>query len=145
MPEKGGERPRGDLVVAWSEPLYPDQLRDLDDPPLCLFVRGGADARTVRERVSALVDVPLVGVVGTRSPSPYGEEMARTLGGDLARAGVVVVSGLAMGIDAIAQAAAVEVDVAAAPAHGGRARVRSRRGVPARERCVCTVTSWRTA
>ncbi len=103
-------RPRGDLVVAWSEPLYPDQLRDLDDPPLCLFVRGGADARTVRERVSALVDVPLVGVVGTRSPSPYGEEMARTLGGDLARAGVVVVSGLAMGIDAIAQAAAVEVD-----------------------------------
>ena len=103
-------RPRSDLVVAWSEPLYPDQLRDLDDPPLCLFVRGGADARNVRERVSALVDVPLVGVVGTRSPSPYGEEMARTLGGDLARAGVVVVSGLAMGIDAIAQAAAVEVD-----------------------------------
>ena len=103
-------RPRGDLVVAWSEPLYPDQLRDLDDPPLCLFVRGGADAETVRSRVSALVDVPLVGVVGTRAPSPYGEEMARTLGGDLARAGVVVVSGLAMGIDAIAQTAAVEVD-----------------------------------
>jgi DNA processing protein len=108
--KRAERRPRGDLVVAWSEPLYPDQLRDLDDPPLCLFVRGGADARTVRERVSALVDVPLVGVVGTRSPSPYGEEMARTLGGDLARAGVVVVSGLAMGIDAIAQAAAVEVD-----------------------------------
>ncbi len=103
-------RPRGDLVVAWSEALYPDQLRDLDDPPLCLFVRGGADAETVRARVSALVDVPLVGVVGTRAPSPYGEEMARTLGGDLARAGVVVVSGLAMGIDAIAQTAAVEVD-----------------------------------
>ena len=108
-------RPRGDLVVAWSEPLYPDQLRDLDDPPLCLFVRGGADARTVRERVSTLVDVPLVGVVGTRSPSPYGEEMARTLGGDLARAGVVVVSGLAMGIDAIAQTAAVEVDSPLSP------------------------------
>ena len=103
-------RPNGDLVVAWSEALYPDQLRDLDDPPLCLFVRGGADAKTVRDRVSALVDVPLVGVVGTRSPSPYGEEMARTLGGDLSRAGVVVVSGLAMGIDAIAQAAAVEVE-----------------------------------
>ena len=103
-------RPRGDLVVAWSEPLYPDQLRDLDDPPLCLFVRGGAGAETVRARVSALVDVPLVCVVGTRAPSPYGEEMARTLGGDLARAGVVVVSGLAMGIDAIAQTAAVQVD-----------------------------------
>lgn len=108
-------RPRGDLVVAWSEALYPDQLRDLDDPPLCLFVRGGAGAETVRARVSALVDVPLVGVVGTRAPSPYGEEMARTLGGDLARAGVVVVSGLAMGIDAIAQTAAVEVDTTMRP------------------------------
>ena len=108
-------RPRGDLVVAWSEALYPDQLRDLDDPPLCLFVRGGAGAETVRARVSALVDVPLVGVVGTRTPSPYGEEMARTLGGDLARAGVVVVSGLAMGIDAIAQTAAVEVDTPMRP------------------------------
>lgn len=109
------QRPRGDLVVAWSEPLYPDQLRDLDDPPLCLFVRGAADAQPVRERVSALVDVPLVGVVGTRSPSPYGEEMARTLGGDLVRAGVVVVSGLAMGIDAVAQTAAVEVDSSLRP------------------------------
>ena len=57
----------------------------------------------------------MVGVVGTRAPSPYGEEMARTLGGDLARAGVVVVSGLAMGIDAIAQTAAVEVDTPLRP------------------------------
>ncbi len=101
-------RPPGDLVVTWSDPLYPDQLRDLDDPPLCLFVRGGATAPAVRERVSALVDAPLVAVVGTRTPSPYGEEMARMLGGDLARSGVVVVSGLAMGIDAIAQTAAVD-------------------------------------
>ena len=35
-------------VVAWSEALYPDQLRDLADPPLCLFVRGGADAASAR-------------------------------------------------------------------------------------------------
>ncbi len=108
-------RPPGDFVVAWSDPLYPDQLRDLDDPPLCLFARGGATARAVRERVSALVDTPLVAVVGTRTPSPYGEEMARMIGGDLARAGVVVVSGLAMGIDAIAQRAAVDASAAVRP------------------------------
>jgi DNA processing protein len=95
-------------VVAWSEALYPDQLRDLDDPPLCLFVRGGADAATVRRRVSAVVDAPLVAVVGTRGPSAYGRDMARGIAADLTRAGVVVVSGLALGIDAVAQKAAVE-------------------------------------
>jgi DNA processing protein len=109
-------RPPGDLVVAWSDALYPDQLRDLPDPPLCLFVRGGADGATARARLSAIVDAPLVAVVGTRVPSPYGEEMARTIAGDLARAGLVVVSGLAMGIDAIAQTAAVEAAVPLSPA-----------------------------
>ncbi len=109
-------RPPGDLVVAWTDALYPDQLRDLGDPPLCLFVRGGADSVTTRARVSAIVDAPLVSVVGTRAPSPYGEEMARTIAADLARAGIVVVSGLAMGIDAIAQSAAVEATAPPSPA-----------------------------
>ena len=109
-------RPPGDLVVAWSEALYPDQLRDLGDPPLCLFVRGGADEATTRARLSAIVDAPLVAVVGTRTPSPYGEDMARSIGGGLARAGLVVVSGLAMGIDAVAQTAAVDAAVPLSPA-----------------------------
>ena len=101
-------RPPGDLVVAWSDALYPDQLRDLGDPPLCLFVRGGADRSTVRTRVSAIVEAPVVSVVGTRTPSAYGEEMARSIAGGLARAGVIVASGMAMGIDAVAEKAAVE-------------------------------------
>jgi DNA processing protein len=104
-------RPAGDLVVAWSEALYPDQLRDLGDPPLCLFVRGGSDPATTRARLSAIVEAPLVAVVGSRAPSPYGEEMARMLGGGLARAGLVVVSGLALGIDAVALTAAVDAAV----------------------------------
>ncbi len=110
---RAARRPPGQCVVAWSEALYPDQLRDLGDPPLCLFVRGGADTATTRARLSAIVEAPLVAVVGTRSPSPYGEDMARSVGGGLARAGLVVVSGLAMGIDAVAHAAAV--DAIAAP------------------------------
>ena len=109
-------RPPGDLVVAWSEALYPDQLRDLGDPPLCLFVRGGAAAATVRARLSAIADMPVVAVVGTRRPSSYGEDMARLLGGGLARAGIVVVSGLALGIDAVAQRAAVEAEAPLDPA-----------------------------
>jgi len=108
-------RPPGDLVVAWSEPLYPDQLRDLGDPPLCLFVRGGSDTGTVRRRVSAIVDAPLVAVVGTRAPSAYGQDMARSIAGGLARTGVVVVSGMALGIDAVAQKAAVDVEVSPGP------------------------------
>ncbi len=109
-------RPPGDLVVAWSDALYPDQLRDLGDPPLCLFVRGGADGATVRARVSAIVDAPVVSVVGTRNPSSYGEEMARSIAGGLTRAGVIVASGMAMGIDAVAQKAAVEAEVPLSPA-----------------------------
>ena len=109
-------RPPGDVVVAWTDALYPDQLRDLGDPPLCLFVRGGADAATARARLSAIVDAPLVAVVGTRTPSPYGEDMARVIARDLSRAGLVVVSGMALGIDAIAQKAAVDAAAPVSPA-----------------------------
>jgi DNA processing protein len=99
-------RPPGDLVITWPDALYPDQLRDLSDPPPCLFVRGEPVA--LRARLAALVEVPLVAVVGTRAPSPYGEDMARAVAADLTRAGVAVVSGLALGIDSVAQDAAVE-------------------------------------
>jgi DNA processing protein len=108
-------RPPGDVVVAWSESLYPDQLRDLGDPPLCLFVRGGGDRDTVRARISAIVDAPLVAVVGTRRPSLYGLDMARGIAGGLTRAGLIVVSGMALGVDAAAQKAAVEARVAFRP------------------------------
>ena len=114
--ERAERRPPGDLVVAWSEPLYPDQLRDLGDPPLCLFVRGGAEPTKVRARVSAIVDAPLVAVVGTRRPSPYGLDMARGIARDLARAGLIVVSGMALGVDAAAQKAVVDAEVALSPA-----------------------------
>ena len=114
--QRAERRPPGDLVVAWSESLYPDQLRDLGDPPLCLFVRGGADPGTVRARVSAIVDAPLVAVVGTRRPSPYGLDMARDIAGGLARAGLIVVSGMALGVDAAAQKAAVDAEVGLSPA-----------------------------
>ena len=104
-------------TVAWCDPLYPAQLRKLADPPLCLFVQSDAGDAAVAARLAALAAVPAVAVVGTRAPSTYGEDMARLLGRDLARAGLIVVSGLALGVDAVAQSAALGV-----PAGDGRPR-----------------------
>ena len=75
---------------------YPEQLARVVDRPAELRVRG------------TLGDLRRVAVVGTRRPDPYGEEVARELARDLARAGVSVVSGGALGIDGVAHAAALE-------------------------------------
>ncbi len=103
--EPPAERSRdGWLHVTYDDELYPPRLRTTFDPPPALFVAGHDAPR----RLSALAEAPAVAVVGTRAPSAYGREMARLIGGDLARAGVVVVSGVALGIDVCAQLAALE-------------------------------------
>ena len=102
----GHTRP-GRLLVTWYDASYPQALCHLADPPLCLFAAATADDAEVFRRLGALAEVPVVAVVGTRAPSPYGAEMATMLGRDLALKGFVVVSGLAMGVDATAQAAAL--------------------------------------
>jgi len=94
-------------VVAWCDPLYPPALRQLADPPLCLFVRAECVEQEIANRLDLLCRTPAVAIVGTRAPSPYGTEMAAALGRDLTVQGVLVVSGLALGIDATAQAAAI--------------------------------------
>ncbi len=102
--------PRGSLLVAFDDELYPPSLRLVFDPPPALFVAG----RDARRRLQTLAAATAVAVVGTRAPSAYGLEMARLLAADLARAGVVVVSGVALGIDVCAQVAALEASGAAA-------------------------------
>jgi DNA processing protein len=86
------------LVVPGDED-YPEQLLHLPDPPGWLFVRG--DLRGGRDEAAA--------VVGARSCSPYGREVAEGLGAGLAGAGVTVVSGAARGIDAAAHRGALRV------------------------------------
>ena len=76
--------------------VYPRALEQLADAPAVLFVMGRI------ERLGRLGDEPVVAIVGTRTPSPYGCEVAHSLGRGLGAAGVPVVSGLALGIDAIA-------------------------------------------
>jgi DNA processing protein len=75
---------------------YPPLLLELGDPPAVLFGLGRIEA------LDALRHEPAVAIVGTRNPSPYGNEVANSLGRGLGAAGVPVVSGLALGIDATA-------------------------------------------
>ena len=77
--------------VARSAPDFPARLRRIHDPPAGLFVRGNAEL--------ALLDAPCVAMVGARACSAYGATVAAELARGLARAGVVVVSGLARGVD----------------------------------------------
>jgi DNA processing protein len=83
---------RGVRWLPRTAPAFPARLRAIHDPPAGLFVRGGAGAE--------LLDRPAVAIVGARSCSAYGSHVARSVASELARAGLVVVSGLARGIDA---------------------------------------------
>jgi DNA processing protein len=85
-------------VVAQGDPEFPRRLLAIDIAPLALFVRGS---------LAPLAAEHVVGVVGTRKPTPGGRRIASRIGTALARAGGTVVSGLAVGIDGAAHAAAV--------------------------------------
>jgi DNA processing protein len=91
---------RGLRWLARSAASFPQRLRAIHDPPPGLFLRGSADA--------GLLGRPAVAIVGARSCSDYGAHVARELARDLARAGVVVVSGLARGIDGCAHRGALD-------------------------------------
>ena len=82
---------------------YPPSLLSLGDPPAVLFVVGAR-----RHLASMGCEPAAVALVGTRNPSPYGVEMAYELGRGLGAAGVTVVSGLALGIDAAAHRGCVD-------------------------------------
>ncbi|HLB66320.1 MAG TPA: DNA-processing protein DprA [Candidatus Saccharimonadales bacterium] len=82
--------------------FYPSQLRDIPTPPKQLFWLGAPPEELLKR--------PLVSIVGSRKVSPYGKVVTEQLAGDLARQGVVIVSGLALGVDSIAHAATLKVN-----------------------------------
>jgi DNA processing protein len=90
----------GFRFVARSDAPFPPLLKAIHDPPPGLFLRGDAEVE--------LLARPAVAIVGARACSAYGRQAARSLGRDLASAGLVVVSGLARGIDAEAHRGALE-------------------------------------
>lgn len=87
-----------DLLVL-DDGVYPSLLREINDPPLTLYVKGAW---------AECLDAPCVAVVGSRRCSTYGLNAASMLARDLAKHGVTIVSGLARGIDAAAHRGALE-------------------------------------
>lgn len=91
----------GVSIVTCEDVSYPSQLREIHDPPICLYLRG--DLMALQKSGNALA------VVGSRTVTQYGVASTRLLASDAARAGWTIVSGLARGIDTIAHTAALDV------------------------------------
>lgn len=87
----------GISLLTWDEPDYPKRLLQIYDPPPLLYLIGDR----------ALLNRHQISMVGSRRPTPYGNQMALKLGRDLADRGVVIVSGLARGIDSSAHSGAL--------------------------------------
>lgn len=87
----------GGRVLVYGREGYPALLQSAPDAPLLLYVRGDAD-----------LTGPGLAVVGTRRPTPYGRRTARKFAEEAARAGLVVVSGLARGVDSAAHQAVLD-------------------------------------
>jgi DNA processing protein len=87
----------GASILCIEDDGYPERLREIYDPPVVLFVRGN---------VQALSEAGIA-VVGTRHPTPYGLGMSERLACDLAGRGIIIISGLARGVDTAAHRGAV--------------------------------------
>ncbi len=87
----------GARIVSLSDPEYPSRLKEIYDPPVILFVKGSVE----------VLAQPGIAMVGTRHPTPYGSGMAERLSTDLAARGLVIISGLARGIDTASHRGAV--------------------------------------
>jgi DNA processing protein len=81
----------GCRLLNWTEPEYPQKLLQIYDPPVLFYLRGDPQ----------ILNMPCLSIVGTRRPTLYGSQMAERLGRDLAARGLVILSGMARGIDAI--------------------------------------------
>jgi DNA processing protein len=100
-PDELLEKIRKDLVwpYVYADPFFPAGLRHISDPPAVLYCRGIIDDTAFLHSV---------GIVGTRRCSTYGQKVAKTFAHEFAARGVLVVSGMALGIDSLAHWGAIE-------------------------------------
>lgn len=89
---------QGIRFLSIANEAYPSRLRKIDSPPFGLYIRGNLPQE----------NRPTIAIIGTRNSSAYGEEMARYFARELAKFGITIISGMARGIDAIAQCSAVK-------------------------------------
>ena len=94
----GRMKAQGIGILTWDDDLYPKRLKEIDQPPPVLYVRG----------VLTTEDSWAVAVVGTRRVSAYGRQVTEEVASFLATNGVTVISGLARGVDAIAHQSALK-------------------------------------
>ena len=87
----------GAKIISLSDPEYPTRLKEIYDPPVILFVKGNVE----------VLAQPGIAMVGTRHPTPYGSGMAERLSTDLAARGLVIISGMARGIDTASHRGAI--------------------------------------
>lgn len=87
-------------VITWEDKKYPKLLSLISDPPICLYTRGSFDFEKHQNYFA---------IVGTRSPTSYGRQVARKFTTALSQAGFVIVSGLAIGVDGVVHQATVDV------------------------------------
>jgi DNA processing protein len=87
----------GAQILTLDDEGYPPMLRQIYDPPVALYVRGDA----------SILSIPGIGVVGTRHPTPYGLGMAERLSCDLSARGIIIISGMARGVDTAAHRGAI--------------------------------------
>jgi DNA processing protein len=88
----------GVMFVAYTESRYPSKLKNIPDPPPYLYYKGDL----------GIFEQPSLAIVGSRRPSDYGLRMAARIAGELASAGVVIISGLAYGVDGAAHQATLD-------------------------------------
>lgn len=88
-------------IIHWTHPNYPDSLREIAQPPLLLFVVGNAE----------LLNKPQLAMVGSRSPSIDGQQLAYQFAVQLSQAGFLITSGLALGIDGASHAGALSTNL----------------------------------
>ena len=86
-------------VLSIQDSLYPARLKEIENPPAVLYVKG---------KLPFFDEEPAIGIVGSRKTTPYGSFAARELAYSLAKAGMLVVSGMAKGIDGIAHTGALQ-------------------------------------
>ena len=88
------------IMTQWHSD-YPKLLKNINDPPICIFGKGD------RNSINFANDI-CIGIVGARKNTPYGQYVAEELGKAFASAGLVIVSGMATGIDTVSHKAAIE-------------------------------------
>jgi DNA processing protein len=87
----------GAKVITLDSPNYPRQLKQIYDPPPALYVRGDP----------TILNAPGIAVIGTRHPTPYGSGMAERLACDLSARGLIIISGMARGVDSAGHRGAI--------------------------------------